>query len=107
MDAGLKACGRRCSATPGEFYHGVLAAGGGLRALQGRLGSDAVDAVESFLQLAFAMPADKAQGLRAFLDAPGGIAREFKRDMGEAAGEVRIMTVHGAKGLQAPIVIIA
>ena len=99
--------GAAATATAGEFYHGVLAAAGGLRALQGRLGSDAIDAVESFLQLAFAMPADKAQGLRAFLDAPGGIAREFKRDMGEAAGEVRIMTVHGAKGLQAPIVIIA
>ena len=31
---------------------------------------------------------------------------EIKREMEEAAGQVRIMTVHGAKGLQAPIVIL-
>jgi ATP-dependent helicase/nuclease subunit A len=31
---------------------------------------------------------------------------EIKRDLAEAAGEVRVMTVHGAKGLQAPIVIL-
>ena len=95
------------TATAGAFYHHVLAAGGGLKALQARLGADAVDAVENFLQLAFAMPRDRVQSLREFLDAPGGIAEEFRRDMGEAAGEVRIMTVHGAKGLQAPIVFIA
>jgi len=95
------------TATAGAFFHHVLAAGGGLRALQARLGVDAVDAVENFLQLAFAMPREKVQSLREFLDAPGGIAEEFRRDMGEAAGEVRIMTVHGAKGLQAPIVFIA
>ena len=98
---------RAASATAGEFYQDVLAAGGGLKALQGRLGNDAVDAVENFLQLAFAMPREKVQSLREFLDAPGGLDQEFKRDMGEAAGEVRIMTVHGAKGLQAPIVILA
>ena len=95
------------TATAGHFYHHVLAAGGGLKALQARLGIDAVDAVENFLQLAFAMPRDRVQSLREFLDAPGGIAEEFRRDMGEASGEVRIMTVHGAKGLQAPIVFIA
>ncbi len=98
---------RAASATAGEFYQDVLAAGGGLKALQGRLGNDAVDAVENFLQLTFAMPREKVQSLREFLDAPGGLDQEFKRDMGEAAGEVRIMTVHGAKGLQAPIVILA
>ncbi len=98
---------KAASATAGAFYQDVLAAGGGLKALQGRLGNDAVDAVENFLQLAFAMPREKVQSLREFLDAPGGLDQEFKRDMGEAAGEVRIMTVHGAKGLQAPIVILA
>jgi len=95
------------TSTAGAFYQRVLAAGGGWKALQARLGIDVVDAVENFLQIAFAMPREKVQSLREFLDVPGGIAEEFRRDMGEAAGEVRIMTVHGAKGLQAPIVFIA
>jgi ATP-dependent helicase/nuclease subunit A len=31
-------------------------------------------------------------------------AANLKRDMEQGAGEVRVMTVHGAKGLEAPIV---
>jgi ATP-dependent helicase/nuclease subunit A len=98
---------RAAASTAAAFYHGVLTADGGLRALESRLGSDAVDAVESFLQLAFALPADRSQSLRGFLEEAGGSDQEFRRDMGETADEVRIMTVHGAKGLQSPVVVIA
>ena len=31
---------------------------------------------------------------------------EIKREMDAAAGQIRVMTVHGAKGLEAPIVIL-
>ncbi|MBI1402755.1 MAG: double-strand break repair helicase AddA [Porphyrobacter sp.] len=72
-----------------------------------RLGSEANDPLDELLNTAFAYEAEHWPSLAGFLawfDAGSG---ELKRDADGASGQVRVMTVHGSKGLQAPIVILA
>ncbi len=94
-----------------EFYAWLLGEGGGRKALVGRLGPDALDPIEEFVTLAETFGRRAVPDLTGFLH---GLEREapvIKRDMEadrdqNGPGEVRIMTVHGAKGLEAPIVIL-
>ena len=90
-----------------RFYARVLGAGGGRARFLARLGHEANDALDEFLDLALGLRARTrplAAGLRR-LAARG--ASEVKRDMEIARDEVRVMTVHGAKGLEAHMVILA
>ncbi|MCL6251366.1 double-strand break repair helicase AddA [Altererythrobacter sp. KTW20L] len=77
------------------------------RKLTARLGSDANDPIDELLNAALAFSAAHVPSLQGFIqwfDAGDG---ELKREAGEGGGQVRVMTVHGSKGLQAPIVILA
>ena len=79
----------------------------GRRKLAARLGSEVGDPVDELINAAGAFAASEVPSLHTFLqwfDAGDG---ELKREAGNGADEVRVMTVHGAKGLQAPIVILA
>ena len=79
----------------------------GRRKLVARLGSEVDDPIDELLNAASAFAASEVPSLHTFLrwfEAGDG---ELKREAGKAADEVRVMTVHGAKGLQAPIVILA
>ncbi len=79
----------------------------GRRKLVARLGREANDPIDELLNAASAYAASAAASLTGFLawfDAGEG---ELKREADGAGGLVRVMTVHGAKGLQAPIVILA
>ncbi|WP_230959472.1 double-strand break repair helicase AddA [Erythrobacter donghaensis] len=72
-----------------------------------RLGVEANDPLDELLNAAFAYEAEHWPSLAGFIawfDAGTG---DLKRDSDSAAGQVRVMTVHGSKGLQAPIVILA
>jgi len=69
-----------------------------------RLGPEAAEAIDEFLDLALAYDRDAAPSLQGFIDKLRTDDIEIKRDMEQDRDEVRIMTVHGAKGLQAPIV---
>jgi len=92
-------------APPYELYADILGARGGRRAMLERLGPEAEDPIEEFLALALAYEREHVPSLQGFLHwlVAGGI--EVKRDFAERQrDEVRIMTVHGAKGLEAPIV---
>ncbi|WP_158085705.1 double-strand break repair helicase AddA [Henriciella aquimarina] len=71
-----------------------------------RLGEPARDPVNALLDRALGHDMGEAAGLQTFLAEIEGDTSELKRDLAEAAGEIRVMTVHGAKGLQAPIVIL-
>lgn len=77
----------------------------GFRAIRKRLGDDALDAITEFLNVALDFRYDKLDKLQQFIDVQEGRSVEIKREMDERGKEVRIMTVHGSKGLQAPIVI--
>lgn len=75
--------------------------------LLNRLGEEARDAIETVLDQALACEAAGAASLQAFLAWMAAEDLEVKRDPEAAIDAVRLMTVHGAKGLQAPIVILA
>ncbi|MEE9210807.1 MAG: double-strand break repair helicase AddA [Kiloniellales bacterium] len=95
---------------PFELYAEVLTRdwghGRGREALLARLGPDAGDPIEEFLSLALAYEREHAPSLEGFLHWLEAGAQEVKRDMELGQDEVRVMTVHGAKGLQAPVVIL-
>lgn len=72
----------------------------------GRLGHEAHDPIDEFLSLALTYEQGHTASLEGFLHWLEARDIEIKRDMEQGRDEVRIMTVHGSKGLQAPIVIL-
>ena len=69
-----------------------------------RLGPEAGDATDAFLDLALAHEIEHGPSLSSFLHWFNAGETEIKREMEKSSGEVRLMTVHGAKGLEANIV---
>ncbi|HEY7083344.1 MAG TPA: double-strand break repair helicase AddA [Hyphomicrobiaceae bacterium] len=89
---------------PFEFYAALLD-GEGMRArMLERLGAEAADAIDELLNLALSYDRVAAPSLQGFLNWLRQGTRVIKRDMEQGLDEVRVMTVHGAKGLEAPIV---
>ena len=94
--------------SPYRFLEAVLSGPlAGRRRLMARLGEEARDAIETVLDQALACEAAGAASLQAFVAWMAADDLEVKRDPEAAIAAVRLMTVHGAKGLQAPIVIMA
>jgi ATP-dependent helicase/nuclease subunit A len=91
---------------PYEFFARALSADGLRRRLLSRLGPEANDAIDEFLSLALAHEATNPPSLEGFLHWLERGDAEIKRDMERGRDEVRVMTVHGAKGLEADIVIL-
>jgi ATP-dependent helicase/nuclease subunit A len=94
-------------ATPYEQLSELLEAAGGRRRLYARLGDECGEAIDEFLNLALAYEARHAPNLQDMLAWMEQGELQVKRDLDEGAGRVRIMTVHGAKGLEAPVVFLA
>ena len=99
---------------PHEFLSGLLHAPSpadprsGRRALLARLGPDAADPIDELLTLALTYERSAAPSLQGFVHWLAGDDTEVKRELESGArDQVRIMTVHAAKGLQAPIVFLA
>jgi len=93
--------------TPFAFYAKLLGAGGARKSFLGRLGAEANDALDEFLNLALDYERRETPSLQGFCAWLRDARAEVKRDMEIARDEVRVMTVHGAKGLEAPVVILA
>ncbi|HEU0071220.1 MAG TPA: double-strand break repair helicase AddA [Alphaproteobacteria bacterium] len=94
-------------ARPYELYGELLGRDGGRRKILARLGAEAEDAVAEFLNRALGYEREAAPSLQGFLHWFAAGEAEIKRDLEQSLrDEVRIMTVHGAKGLQAPVVIL-
>lgn len=90
---------------PFEFFAAILDQDDGRDRLLARLGREAADPVNEFLELALVYERGTAPSLEGFLAWVGAGDIEIKRDLEQAVrDEVRVMTVHAAKGLQAPIV---
>ena len=89
---------------PYEFFAHVLGGEAGRTRLLARLGPDAADPIDEFLSLALEFERSHAPSLEAFVHWLERGASEIKRDMDQGRDEVRVMTVHGAKGLEAEIV---
>jgi ATP-dependent helicase/nuclease subunit A len=93
--------------TPFAFYARVLGPEGGRGQFLSRLGQEADDALDEFLNLALDYERREPPSLQGFIAWLRAANAEIKRDMEIARDEVRVMTVHGAKGLEAPLVILA
>ncbi|WP_194954974.1 double-strand break repair helicase AddA [Sphingopyxis solisilvae] len=94
--------------TPFRFLETILSGPiDGRRKLCSRLGREARDPIDELLNQALAFEARETVSLLGFLSAIEGSAADVKRQTAARSDVVRVMTVHGAKGLQAPIVILA
>lgn len=91
---------------PFAFYGAMLGAGGGRRRLIARLGSQANEPIDEFLSATLSYEREAAPSLQGFLAWFPQHAGEIKRDLDQGRNEVRVLTVHGAKGLEAPVVIL-
>ncbi len=92
--------------SPHVLFTEALGPLGGRARLQARLGPEAAEPVDEFLNIALNYARMETPSLQGFVHMLRSSAAEVKREA-EAAGDVvRIMTVHGAKGLQAPLVIL-
>ena len=92
--------------SPFAFYAHVLGARKGRKRLLARLGIEASDPLDEFLNLALDYEGRETPSLQGFLDWIRAAQNEIKRDMEMGRDEVRVMTVHGAKGLEAKDVIL-
>ncbi|MGB8274262.1 MAG: double-strand break repair helicase AddA [Alphaproteobacteria bacterium] len=89
---------------PFEFYAWVLGERGGRKRLLSRLGPEAGDPIDEFLALALAFGRSHTPSLQGFLHWLAAAPTQIKRDLEQGRDEVRVMTVHGAKGLESEIV---
>ncbi len=102
----LEECERRFTHdTPFAFYAWLLGGDGGRARILRRLGHEANDALDEFLELALNYERKAPASLQGFMAWLRSADTEVKRDMEISRDEVRVMTVHGAKGLEAPVVI--
>jgi ATP-dependent helicase/nuclease subunit A len=92
---------------PFTFYARVLGAAGGRKRFLARLGHEADDALDEFLNLALDYERRETPSLQGFVAWLRAVQTDVKRDMEITRDEVRVMTVHGAKGLEAPVVVLA
>jgi ATP-dependent helicase/nuclease subunit A len=101
----LDACAHHAvSETPFAFYAWLLGGDGGRKRMLRRLGHEANDALDEFLELALGYERKAPASLQGFMAWLRTADLEVKRDMEISRNEVRVMTVHGAKGLEAPVV---
>jgi ATP-dependent helicase/nuclease subunit A len=94
--------------TPFRFLETILSGPiDGRRKLYARLGREARDPIDELLSQALAFEARETVSLLGFLTRIAGSSADIKRQTEARSDVVRVMTVHGSKGLQAPIVILA
>jgi len=92
---------------PFDFYSRVLGRDGGRKKMIARLGPEAADALDEFLSAALGYEKMETPSLQGFLRYLRRAEAEVKRDLETQSPLVRVMTVHGVKGLEAPVVVLA
>lgn len=91
---------------PFELTERILTRHDGRRKLLARLGPEAEDGIDALLAQAMAYESRAVDSLTGFLVWMQTDDLEIKRQMDSVGNRIRVMTVHGAKGLEAPIVIL-
>lgn len=90
--------------SPHDLFARILGQYGGRRKFLGRLGTEAGDILDEFLTFALDHETSGLPGLQAFISTLELESPEVKREQDGGRNEVRIMTVHASKGLEAPVV---
>ncbi len=90
--------------SPFELYSYILEGQGVRKKLAARLGNEIHDPINELLAALSEYERSHPPALQGFLNWILAGNTEIKRDLDQGGNEVRIMTVHGSKGLQAPIV---
>jgi ATP-dependent helicase/nuclease subunit A len=90
---------------PYDLIERALTRYDGRRKLLARLGPEAEDGIDELLTQALAYESTEVPSLTGFLAWLDADEVSVKRQMETDGGRIRVMTVHGAKGLEAPIVI--
>ncbi len=99
-------------ATPYDFISDILQKPcpndemSGLRAIKSRLGEECLDPLNEFINKTLEYEKENSANLQNFVQSHHFDDSQIKRQMDEGQKAVRIMTVHGSKGLQSPIVIL-
>lgn len=91
---------------PYDLIDRILTRHDGRRRLIARLGPEAEDGIDEVLTQALAYETQAVPSLTGFLGWLAADEVEVKRQMEGAGGRIRVMTVHGAKGLESPVVIL-
>ncbi|WP_375174038.1 double-strand break repair helicase AddA [Pseudooceanicola sp.] len=89
---------------PYELLERILTRHDGRRRLMARLGVEAQDGIDALLDQALQYERNEVPSLTGFLVWMQGDDPEVKRQMESAGSRIRVMTVHGSKGLEAPVV---
>jgi ATP-dependent helicase/nuclease subunit A len=93
-------------ALPYDFLTDVLEVMGTRTPFAQRFGGEVHEVLDELKEQAASMPASMPCNLTHFVDWVSGSRRSIKREQETASiNQVRIMTVHGAKGLEAPVVL--
>lgn len=90
---------------PYEFFAFILYTHRGLQKFHTRLGPEIDDVIGEFMTMALAHERQDQSSLIGFLTKMRASPAEVKRELSDVKDNIRVMTVHGAKGLEAPIVI--
>jgi ATP-dependent helicase/nuclease subunit A len=91
---------------PYDLIERVLTRHDGRKNLLARLGAEAEDGIDALLSQALAFERNAVPSLTGFLQWMETDDLEIKRQMDSSGNRIRVMTVHGAKGLESPIVIL-
>ncbi|WP_299413886.1 double-strand break repair helicase AddA [uncultured Sulfitobacter sp.] len=91
---------------PYDLIERILTRHDGRRNLLARMGTEAEDGIDALLGQALAYERTEVPSLTGFLEWMQADDLEIKRQIDSASDQIRVMTVHGAKGLEAPIVIL-
>lgn len=94
-------------ASPFALFSELLEVRGVRKRITGRMGEEMDELLDEFLEQCLIYEKSHTPSMQGFLNWMRAGDSAIKRDMEQAGSAVRIMTVHGAKGLQAPIVFVA
>ncbi|HUG60589.1 MAG TPA: 3'-5' exonuclease, partial [Methylomirabilota bacterium] len=96
--------GRADTGDPYRFFAALVGPDGARAAFRARIGREADEVIDEFLALALAAEERGAATLASFLAVLSEAKEDVKREVDGGRNEIRVMTVHGAKGLEAPVV---
>ncbi|MCP4184395.1 MAG: UvrD-helicase domain-containing protein, partial [Hyphomicrobiales bacterium] len=89
---------------PHEFFSEILSSNSGRKKFKSRLGDEVDDVLDAFMLESLNHSNNGGTGLQEFIHVLETSAPDIKRELDLQKDEIRVMTVHSAKGLEAPII---